>query len=608
MSGRKHPLKSYFMEQKKFKIPCCVLGQTLRAVLVSTTGFAGVIGLTRPALADNCTDLANARLSNGAITAAQSMPAGNYTAADGGVYSALPAFCRIAATLKPTPESDIKVELWLPSAPGAWNGRFVGTGNGGYAGAISYSALAAVLPFGSAVINTDMGSSPANVLDGRPLIGARQKQIDFGYRATHLMTLEGKRITEAFYARKPRYSYFTGCSTGGGQALHEAEQFPNDYDGIVGGAPAENRTNLHIEILWQYAVTHATAQSLIPESLLQTVTASVLAACGISSGSLPTDAFLTDPRNCQWNARQLLCKPNETANCLNPDQVNALDLIYDGPRDPRTGALIYPGPNRGSESGSYFDIAAQEGITIGQGEPTFDGLFYWVFGPNWDWRTFDYDLDAKKLDRVLGPIENANNANLSAFEQHGGKFLMYHGWADALVPPQNSINYFIRLASARRERISDDDSLARALAFHGLFMASGAWAHRERTDDDDNGLARTLAFYRLFMAPGMGHCGGGPGPNVFGGASNGGGPADPAHNVLLALQQWVEQGKAPDRIVATGYSYDGSGRPSAITRPLCVFPKAPLYSGSGNTNDATSFNCVENTSSRNPMSVFEYYQ
>lgn len=554
-----------------------------RSVQAAVTGLASLAGVTcfaTSALANRCTDLADGLLQNGVITTAQSIPAGNYTAGDGVTYAGLPAFCRVAATLKPTSESDIKVELWMPSAPGAWNGRFVGTGNGGYAGAIIYAELASTLSLGFAVVNTDMGTSPSTVLDGKPLTGFPQKQIDFGYRSTHVMTVAGKAITQAFYGRTPTHSFFTGCSTGGGQALHEAEQFPDDYDGIVGGAPAENRTHLGVNILWDYATTHATPQSLVPEPLLETVTASVVAACGVKSGSLPTDPFLTDPRSCHWNAQSLQCKPGQTANCLSPAQANALNLIYDGPHDPRTGALIYPGPNRGSESGALFDFAAQEGLVFGQTEPTFDGLFYWAFGPGFDWTTFDYDHDVTKLDQVLAPIGNANNANLSAFEQHGGKFLMYHGWADSLVPPQDDINYFVRLAKA----------------------------HNEQESNGYGGLTNTLKSFRLFMAPGMGHCFGGPGPNVFGGADNPGGPADPAHNVLLALQQWVERGLAPDRVIATKYPADDQTKPAAMTRPLCVFPKVPIYGGAGDTTDAASFVCAQSLVPNPPMPPPVYLQ
>ncbi|MBV9785912.1 MAG: tannase/feruloyl esterase family alpha/beta hydrolase [Acidisphaera sp.] len=544
----------------------------ITAALLATTALSA-----RPAAAASCASLASALLPNATITAAQSIPAGSYAAPDGNTYTDLPAFCRVAATLTPTPQSDINVEVWMPLKPG-WNGRFVGTGNGGYAGAIVYSELAATLQLGFAVANTDMGTSPATALDGKPLTGERQKQIDFGYRSTHLMTTVGKQIVSAFYNKPAEYSYFTGCSTGGGQALHEAEQFPDDYDGIVGGAPAENRTNVHIEVLWAYYVTHESPQSLIPPALLALVTQSVLAACVTQSGGLPTDPFLTDPRACHWNPNSLACQNGQTTNCLNPQQVQALDLLYDGPRDPRTGKLIYPGINRGSESGTLFDVSADEGITFPSTEPLFDGLFYWVFGPNWNWQTFDFDHDVTAVNRDLGPILNANSVDLSAFQGHGGKFLMYHGWADALVPPQDDIDYFLRLAAT-------------------LEGNSGSLLVGEN---------RAHSFYRLFMAPGMGHCFTGPGPNIFGGADNPGGPADPQHNVLLALQRWVEEGVAPTRIIATKYVNDTPSQGVAMTRPLCVFPKVPRYKGSGDTTDAANFECAVDDINDNPMAAPQY--
>ena len=547
----------------------------VRFVTVTSAALLGA-ALARPAAAADCAGLAGALIGQGTVTAAQLIPAGSYVAADGNTYANLPEFCRVAATLTPTPQSDIRIEIWMPAAKGAWNGRFVGTGNGGFAGTIVYAELAATLPQRFEVINTDMGTSPSTTVDGKPITGERQKQVDFGTRSTHLMTTAGKALVEAYYGRAADYSYFTGCSTGGGQALHEAEQFPDDYDGIVGGAPANNRTHVHVNALWEYAVTHATPQSVMPEALLQTATALMLKSCAVASGSLASDGFLTDPRTCHWDARQALCKAGQTANCLNIDQATALNLYYDGPRDPRTGALIFPGPNRGSESGALFDLAAQEGLVFGQTEPTFDGLFYWVFGLGWDWHSFDYDHDVTRVDAVLGPILNANSTDLSAFRAHGGRLLMYHGWSDALVPTQDDIDYFLRLSAPQ-----GGESAATA-------------------------LAQTQQYFRLFLAPGMGHCLGGPGPNVFGGADNPGGPADASHNVLLALQRWVEEGQAPSRIIATKYPGDDQTKPASMTRPLCVFPKVPRYRGMGDSNEAGSFACVDDLVTDNPTAPPRY--
>ena len=256
-------------------------------------------------------------------------------------------------------------------------------------------------------------------------------------------------MVQAFYGSVAAYSYFAGCSTGGGQALHEAQQFPDDYDGILAGAPAENRTHLHTEIIWPYVVSHRTPDSLIPPDKTQLITNAVLAAC--ANGGQPSDRYLTEPRACRWDPEKLLCQDgaNDTSQCLTPAQVDTAQMLSDGRRDPRTGRLIYPGVPRGSESGSTFDWTALQGLspTLPATEPLFDGLFYWAFGANWDWRSFDFDGNVFQLDDVLARILNANNPDLTRFRAHGGKLLGFHGWADALVPPQDFVNYYLRVGA-----------------------------------------------------------------------------------------------------------------------------------------------------------------
>jgi feruloyl esterase len=417
------------------------------AALAAVAAFGLVPGA---ASAVDCAGFAGATLpgASGTVTGASVVPAGSFTAPTGVAYDIPAPFCRVQATLRPSPDSDIKVEVWLPEGA-AWNGRFLGTGNGGYAGAISYGALANGVQLGFATANTDMGTAPATGLDGRPIIGRPEKWIDWGYRATHLMTVAGKEVLQGHYGRGAQYAYFSGCSTGGSQALHEAQQFPADYDGILAGAPANNRTHLHTDVLWNYDVTHRTPDSLIPPDKLQLMTRAVLGACAAQSGGLPSDPYLTDPRACRWDPAEIQCAEgaNDTSQCLTPAQVEAARLVYDGPRNPRTGRLIYAGPERGSESGSTFDWARLQGITVPSDIPLFSGLFYWAFGPDWDWRTFDYDRDMALLDDLLAAILNANDPDLDRFRERGGKLIGYHGWADALVPPQDFVSYYERVAA-----------------------------------------------------------------------------------------------------------------------------------------------------------------
>ena len=238
------------------RLPWAAIGGLHRATILLSVALlisSVRIGVT-PAAAATCASLARLALPDTTITAAEPVAAGSYTAPDGEVLTNLPAFCRIAATLTPTSDSNINIEVWMPYS--GWNGRYVGTGNGGIGGHIIYLNLAHFLPLNYAVANTDMGTSPAatDPLGGRVLTGHPEKQIDYATRSTNLMTVRSKQIIKAFYGERPRYSYFVGCSVGGGQAVHEALQFPGDYDGIIAGAPVMNLTHQAAGHIWDYQV------------------------------------------------------------------------------------------------------------------------------------------------------------------------------------------------------------------------------------------------------------------------------------------------------------------------------------------------------------------
>ncbi len=337
-----------------------------RALRPLTMAVAVVVGfgLAGAARAAECEAFNGAALpGEGTVTAAERVPAGAYTAPNGQSYQNLPAFCRIAATLRPSPDSDIKVEVWLPE-DAAWNGRYNGTGNGGYAGSISYGALAGGVQLGFATANTDQGTAPSTTTDGRALVGRPQKWIDFAYRATHLMTVAAKQVVETYYSRAPRYSYFSGCSDGGFQAFHEVQEFPEDYDGVLAGAPANNRTHSNVANTWLYSQTHSSPAALIPRDKAQLITRSVVAACATGSGGLPSDPYLTDPRACAWDPASIQCAEGatDTSQCLSAEQANAARAIYEGPRNPRTGRRIYAGATRGSESGHAIDWPVLERV------------------------------------------------------------------------------------------------------------------------------------------------------------------------------------------------------------------------------------------------------
>jgi feruloyl esterase len=337
--------------------------------------FASVVGIgAAPAAATTCASLASLALPHTTITVAQSVQAGTYTAPDGEVFTGLPAFCRVAATLTPTSDSDIKIEVWMPFSD--WNGRFLGTGNGGIGGVIKYLFLAHFLPLKYAVANTDLGTSPAATDPhlGRVLTGHPEKQIDYATRSTNLMTVRSKQIIEAFYGVSPKYSYFSGCSTGGAGALHEALQFPGDYDGIIAGAPVMNNTHISASVVWNYKAFNGAAN--ISAIQANAITAAIVKQCAGKDGGLSSDNFLTDPRDCHWDPAALQCtgEAADAPTCLTASQVGAVQKFYQGPINPRTGERTYPGRVRGSESNNSYP-ASLEGSVGTAAYPT-----YWVFG------------------------------------------------------------------------------------------------------------------------------------------------------------------------------------------------------------------------------------
>ena len=504
-------------------------------LLLGTLALTLGPGGARPALAAPCETLAGLRLPQGAITLAQTVTGGTFTPpAAGGVpptpLADLPSFCRVAATLTPTSDSDIRIEVWLPAS--GWSRRFVGVGNGGFGGVISYGAMASALRQSAATASTDTGHSGPGGSFG---MGHPEKIVDWASRSTHLMTEAAKTVIQAFYDAAPRHSYFSGCSTGGHQGLSEAQRYPGDYDGILAGAHGANRTRLHASFLWTYAAARRNPAATVPPAKLAMLHAAVLSACDARDGV--TDGLLGNPGQCRFDPATLACKGPDQPGCLTAPQVDAVNKVYDGMRNPRTGELLYPGWPRGSETtpgGVWADMSLPE--------PSFADLFrYWVFeDPKWDWRTFDFDKDTQRADAKLGATVNALDPDLHAFRARGGKLLMYHGLNDTRVSAADSITYYDRVVAALR---------------------------RGAPTAQDNDLVR------LFLVPGMGHCAGGPGPTSFDG--------------LGALVEWVEKGVAPTRIPA---SHVEAGTVT-MTRPLCAYPEEAVYSGRGDVNDAASFTC-----------------
>lgn len=425
---------------------------------------------------------------------------------------------------KPTPSSNIGIEIWLPKEK--WNERFLGTGNGGGGGKINRGLLSAGVRRGFAVANTDLGTSP----DANSVIAYPERWADFGYRATHEMTVISKYIIEKYYQRAPKYSYFMGCSTGGQQALMEAQRFPEDYNGIIAGAPANNRTHLHASFLWNYIATNKEPDSHFEPEQLNQITAAVLKINVGKDGGAPTDNFLTDPR------LAVDCGCLDTI--LSKKQIEAMKKIYAGPGNPITGEKIYTSFPLASEN-------EQTALNLQQGNGAQD-LFYqfkWLWGADYDLLNFDFNKDMKRMDRKLGPVLNANNPDLKPFMKRGGKLIMYTGTYDPLVPFQDAVNYY------------------------------------ERVIEKQGKLEKTQTFFRYFLIPGMAHCGGGPGLNDFGQNLPSDFPLDEERDILTALINWVEKGKAPQKMIVTSYNEGKREKGIRLRRPVFPYPEFPHYTG-----------------------------
>jgi feruloyl esterase len=531
-----------------------------RAMLPALLLSCALVGPAAAGTPTSCASLSTFAYPNTTINSALSQPGGPYVAPDAWhlAFTNLPPYCEVFATIKPTADSSINVRVWMPTKN--YNGRYLGTGNGGYAGGIFFSELADGINRGFATANTDMGTAPAAGVNADVLVGHPEKWKDFGWRATHLMTTFAQALINTFYGNPAAKSYFAGCSTGGQQALMEAERFPNDYDGILAGAPAFNRTHLHTVLVADYRATHRTPASFIPATKLDVVNGAVLAQCRKQDGGAPNDPFLTDPRDCKFDPASLQCPVGDGPACLNPDQVAAMKVYYAGSTNLSNGAIIAPGNARGSETSnpSALGFVLNESST----EPTFDSLFKWVFGLTWQWQTFDFNNDMAKVDQVLAADLNANSTDLRPFAAKGGKLILYHGFADPLIPSQTTINYY--------------DALVQT-------MTGGR---------SGQSLAQTQQFARLFMAPGMWHCKDGPGPNAFGGPIQQQAPSyDPKYDLMSGLTQWVERGIAPQSVIATKYLGDAAQSAIVMQRPLCPYPQFPRYNGSGDPSVPQSYNC-----------------
>jgi feruloyl esterase len=436
-----------------------------------------------------------------------------------GAANPLPAFCRVEAVAHPVPDSEIEFEVWMPSLA-AWNGKFEGVGNGGYSGALGLAAMTQAVRNGYATASHNTGHPGDSLKFGQ---GHPEKVIDYAYRAVHVMTENARLIVRAHMGRFAEKSYFAGCSAGGHQALSEAQRYPDDYDGIVAGAPASNRIAQTFGFLWSWQALHRADGSLvIDKTKLALVTKAVVDACDAADGL--KDGLVSDPRR---------CTPPDLTQILTGEEAAAVRKVWAGARSPTTGERIFTGWPMGSENSGD---QGWDRYLMDPPEPMRVELFrYFLFhDPNWDWRTINWDRDLAYAQRKLG-FMNAISADLSGFKKRGGKLIMYAGWADPIVPPEDTVAYF--------EKVTET-------------------------------MGNPQDFLRFFMAPGMGHCGGGPGPNSF--------------DTLGSLDQWVTGGTAPTKLIASHRTKGAVDR----TRPLCPYPQVAQYSGAGSIDDAANFTCV----------------
>jgi feruloyl esterase len=450
---------------------------------------------TATASAATCDSMAALTLPNTKVTVAQQIAPGAFAppGAQGSsgpppVFARLPEFCRVAATLTPTSDSDIKIEVWLPAS--TWNGKFQAVGNGGWNGSIPYTALAGAVAAGYATAATDTGhvGNTAAFALGHP-----EKLIDFGYRAVHEMTVKAKSMIDAFYGTAPTLSFWNGCSQGGRQGITAAVRYPADFDGIVVGAPAVNFVHLHAGRVALNRAVNATPAGAIPSSRYPLIHQAVLAACDGKDGV--TDGVLENPGACAFDPRVLQCSGSDGGACLSPAQVESATRMYSGAKHPSTNASVLPGLAPGAELG-WGVLGGPQPLSLAV------DTFKHVFMKDRAWEPSRFNA-ATDIDLALASdpddVWGSANADLRPFFARGGKLLMYHGWSDPQVTPYNTIAFFHKV----------------------LATQGGAGAGTS---------------IQLYMMPGVNHCAGGPGTDTF--------------DKMKAIEDFVRTGSAPSRIDA----------------------------------------------------------
>jgi feruloyl esterase len=498
--------------------------------------------------AADCASLKNVKLADTQITFADKVTSGEFETTSSGWLHGLPPFCRVAGQIRPTPDSKIRFEVWLPV--NGWNGRMIGTGNGGFAGTFYYQQMGPYLKRGFAAVGSDAGHQ-AEGTDATWAVGHPEKVKDFGWRAIHLVAERGRQMIDAYYGKPADKSYFESCSDGGREGLIEAQRFPEDYDGIMSGAPAA---------AWSTAVAAGVRMvqrlsdpaDYIPDRKLPAIQRAVLAACDELDGV--KDGIIGDPSQCHFDPQVMLCKQDDELDCLTQPQIETLKLLYAGAKD-KQGVVLSSGASMGDETGWKDWIIGTDPLQSYGTRYVYNYVRYMVADPKINVLTADPDKLLRQSREKNAADLDATNPDLSRFAARGGKLILFHGWDDPAIAPGNTVNYF--------------ESVEKQM-----------------------GAEKTRSFARLYMVPGMEHCGLGPGANSLG-QYGGETAAGPKYGLFDSLENWVEKGSPLDNVVATHYvaGPNGTNKP-AFTRPLCAYPKVAKYSGSGDTNDAANFACV----------------
>jgi feruloyl esterase len=488
--------------------------------------------------AATCESLKSLTIPNVTVVSAESVAAGPFVApgrggapapapaAQGGGRGAgpqpIPAHCRVRLVLKPSSDSHINAELWMPAAD--WNGKFLAVGNGGFGGSIQgYNDMQAALRRGYATAGNDTGHTAADGPGGMFALGHPEKIVDFSHRAMHEMVVTSKRLVDEFYGKAPQFSYYKGCSTGGRQGVMAAQRFPEDFDGIIAGALANRHIQMHTAGVARNIELYRHPEGAIPPEKAEFVSKTIANACDTMK-----EGFVNNPRACTFDLSKLACSSAsgaDTNSCLTPPQMKTVETFYNGLKNSK-GELIFSGQNITNPLPALRPPTAAPG-------GGFDTVRIWGFqDKDYDWKTFDLDRDMPIINSKVGFVD-AVDPDLSKFKARGGKLLLYHGWGDTGITPENTLLYY--------------ESVLKKMG------------------------GKQDEFVRLFMAPGVAHCGGGPGPNTF--------------DTIGALEAWREKGTAPAQI--TGFNPQ-----TGLTRPLCPYPQYAEYKGTGSLKDAANWSCA----------------